>query len=796
MYPFQKIEPKWQKEWKDSKVYQTREDPDKPKYYVLDMFPYPSGAGLHVGHPKGYIATDIVSRFRRMRGYNVLHPMGWDAFGLPAENYAIKNKIHPQKAVEENIARFKDQLGKIGFSYDWEREINTTDPDYYKWTQWCFLKMFERGLAYESEEPINWCPTCKTGLANEDLENGRCERCDSEVEQKPIRQWVLRITDYAERLIEDLKDLDWEDSIKEQQLNWIGKSEGVEFDFQVKDSDQKITVYTTRIDTVYGVSYVVISPEHASVSAIVNEEHKKEVQKYREQAKKKTFLERTRLEKNKTGVFTGAYAVNPFNGREVPIYVADYVISGYGTGAVMAVPAHDERDWAFAAKYNLPVKRVIEHGNKGKDKATELFVGDGILIESGEFSGFSSEEAREKMGLWLEEKKLGKKKTQYKMKDWVFSRQRYWGEPIPMVRCQRCGARPLPYGELPVRLPDVKNYEPTDTGESPLAAIEDWVNTTCPDCGGPAKRETNTMPQWAGSCWYYLRYIDPKNDRTLVNPEKEKYWMNVDLYVGGAEHATRHLLYARFWHKVLYDVGAVSTLEPFSKLYHVGLILGEDNRKMSKRWGNVINPDEVVARYGADALRLYEMFMGPFSDSIPWSTESIKGVSRFLDKVWALRDNLQKRADQEIESLLHKTVKKVTEDIERFSFNTSVSAMMIFVNEAKEKITRDQLKVFLKILSPFAPHIAQELWSQCEESSWILDELWPVYDEILVQERTVEWVIQVNGKARDKRITPLGISQKEIEQKARESDKIKKYLEQGKIKKIIVVPDKLINFVI
>ncbi|MBU4455378.1 leucine--tRNA ligase, partial [Patescibacteria group bacterium] len=809
-YDHKKIEEKWRKIWEETELYKTSESRDKEKCYILDMFPYPSGAGLHVGHPKGYIATDVVARMKMLQGYNVLHPMGWDAFGLPTENYAIKNKIHPSIATEKNIAIFKAQLEKLGFTYDWSREINTTDPEFYKWTQWVFLQMFKKGLAYESYEPIIWCPSCQTGLAMEDLENGKCERCGSEVERKPMRQWVLKITDYAERLLNDLEKLpQWEESIKEMQRNWIGKSEGAIvkfsiFNFQFSNNNQFsisnnkidcLEVFTTRPDTLFGCTYMVVAPEHPLIrnqeSEIKNQE---EIDNYVNQAKKKSDLERTDLAKEKTGVeLKGIKAINPVNKEEIPIFVADYVLAGYGTGAIMAVPAHDERDYDFAVKYDLPIKQVVvschseesrtvrddeesqaksdkqEYTNKNikeqltrdpspaaQDDNNSVFSAEGININSNLLDGLPTKEAKEKIIKWLEEKGAGKRAVNYKLKDWVFSRQRYWGEPIPLIFCNCCKKLAENYklqitnykqiqnskleidskfkiqnyefnlGEilnpgwvadenLPLELPAVEHYEPSGTGESPLANMPEWVNVKCPKCGGPAKRETNTMPQWAGSSWYYLRYIDPRNGKALVDKEKEKYWSPVDLYVGGAEHATRHLIYARFWHKFLYDIGVVNYDEPFTRLRHVGVILAEDGRKMSKRWGNVINPDEVVEKYGADATRVYEMFMGPFSQPCAWSANGLKGARNFLEKVWALKQRIT--ADfatdsRGIDSLLHKTVKKVGEDIEEFKFNTAISAMMIFINnlEKENKMSLILYSKFLILLSPFAPFMSEELW--------------------------------------------------------------------------------------
>ncbi|MCD6422133.1 leucine--tRNA ligase, partial [bacterium] len=677
----QKIEPKWQKFWLKNKTFRTL-DPDKtkkPKFYVLDMFPYPSGAGLHVGHPRGYTATDIVARMKKMQGYNVLHPMGWDAFGLPAENYALQHKIHPQIITQRNIKRFKKQLISLGFAYDWDREINTTDPDYYKWTQWIFIQLFKHGLAYEAEVPINFCPSCGTALANEEVINGRCERCKTKVVRKKLRQWMLKITAYADRLLKDLDELDWPEYIKEMQRNWIGRSEGATIKFKVKDSPEVIEVFTTRPDTLFGATYVVLAPEHPLALKLSKGKHRKEVEDYIKEAEQKTELERTDLAKEKTGAFTGSYAINPVNGEAIPIWVADYVLAHYGTGAIMCVPAHDERDFEFAKKFGLPIKEVISPSGQPSGELKEAYTEPGILINSGKFSGMRSEVAKKEIVKWLSQRGLAKKTVTYRLRDWIFSRQRYWGEPIPIVHCEKCGKVPVPEKDLPLRLPYVKHYEPSGTGESPLVKIKNWVNTTCPRCGGPAKRETNTMPQWAGSSWYYLRYIDPKNKKALVAKTKEKYFMPVDLYVGGAEHAVLHLLYARFWHKFLYDIGVVSTKEPFQKLINVGTILAPDGKKMSKSLGNVINPDDLIKQYGADALRLYEAFIGPFRQRVAWDPQGIVGTKRFLDRVWGLIKR-KHRADrnEEIEKKLHQLIKKVEEDIENFEFNTAVSAMMEF----------------------------------------------------------------------------------------------------------------------
>ena len=824
-YNHKSVELKWQKHWQKEKLYKTSETQDKPKYYILDMFPYPSGAGLHVGHPKGYIATDVFARMKMMQGYNVLHPMGWDAFGLPAENYAIENKVHPRVATEKNIKVFKNQLLELGFTYDWAREINTTDPDYYKWTQWIFLQMFKKGLAYQSYEPINWCPSCQTGLANEDLENGKCERCGSEIERKPMRQWVLKITDYADRLLNDLEKLpDWEESIKEMQKNWIGRSEGAEVDFKI--GGEKVTVFTTRPDTLFGATYFVMSPEHPIIkNEKLKIKNKKEVDEYIESAKKKSDLERTELQRDKTGVkLEGLMAINPVNNEEIPIFVADYVMMNYGTGAIMAVPAHDQRDFEFAVKYKIDIKNVInpypvspvvshigkiggdfdptKEINKETAKILEgksVWSGDGILINSDFLNGLKVGEAIKKITVWLEEKNKGKKAVNYKLKDWVFSRQRYWGEPIPVIHCDKCGAVAVPGKDLPVKLPEVKHYEPTGTGESPLANIKDWVNTKCPKCGGPAKRETNTMPQWAGSSWYWLRYIDPKNNKALVDKRQEKYWSPVDFYVGGAEHATRHLIYARFWHKFLYDIGIVNYPEPFTRLQHVGLILAEDGRKMSKRWGNVINPDDIVEKYGADSMRVYEMFMGPFSQPCAWSTNGLIGARKFLEKVAKLKSKIEKiKGENGLSSLLHKTIKKVGEDIEDFKFNTAISTMMILANEMEkaEKIDIIHYSLFIILLSPFAPHLAEELWAGLGRKESIFKQVWPEYDKKLVKDETINLVVQVNGKLRDTILAAADISEKEAKEEAMKSEKVKKWIEGKEVVKMIFVKGKLINVVV
>jgi len=780
-YDHKDIEQKWQEKWREGEIYKTEEDKNKPKSFILDMFPYPSGEGLHVGHPKGYIATDVYSRMKKMQGHSVLHPMGWDAFGLPAENFAIKNKIHPRVSVEKNIKRFKEQLEKIGFNYDWEREVNTTDPEYYKWTQWIFLKLLEKGLAYESYEPINWCPSCQTGLANEDLEaDGTCERCGSVVEKRPMRQWILKITDYADRLLDDLKYLDkWPEHIKESQRNWIGRSEGAIIKFEIQSTKSEIEIFTTRADTLVGATYLVLAPEHLEIENLkLKIENWSEVENYINEVKSKTEIDRADAKKEKTGVeIRGIRATNPATGEEIPIWIADYVLGNYATGAIMAVPSHDERDQEFAEKYKLKIKEITP---------------DWSLLE-----------------------KFGKKMTKYKLRDWVFSRQRYWGEPIPVVHCEGCGTVPVAEKDLPVLLPEVEHYEPTGTGESPLANITEWVNTTCPKCGSPGKRETNTMPQWAGSSWYYLRFADPKNDKEFANQKKLDYWMGegeksgVDVYVGGAEHATRHLIYARFWHKFLYDLGYVKTIEPFMELHSVGLVMAEDGRKMSKRFGNVINPDDVVNIYGADSLRMYEMFMGPFENTIAWKTDNLVGVRRFLEKVWKLSLKLEKRKSQDeglsnletfkLETLLHKTIKKVTEDILAFKFNTAISSMMIFVNQLeseKAQVEKENFETFLKLLAPFAPHMTEEIWSNLGNKNSIHLEEWPKWDEDKIKDERVVIVVQVNSRVRAQFEADAGISEDEAKEKALAMPEISKWLESKEIKKVIFIPDKLINFVV
>ncbi|RLD12148.1 MAG: leucine--tRNA ligase [Chlamydiae bacterium] len=810
-YNHLEIEPKWQKIWLKKKSFAAIDnDKNKKPVYVLDMFPYPSGAGLHVGHPEGYTATDIFCRFLRMNEYNVLHPMGWDAFGLPAENYAIETGTQPRVSTDKNIARFKEQIQSLGFSYDWDREIDTTDPEYFKWTQWIFLQLFKKGLAYEAKIPVNWCPELKTVLANEEVIDGKSERGGHPVVKMPMRQWMLKITAYAEELLNDLKLVEWSEPIKLMQRNWIGKSTGADVNFsvqktkdrepktdygqQITDRNLNIQVYTTRPDTLFGATYMVLAPEHPLVEKITTENQKTAVKNYQKAASHKSDLERTELTKDKTGVFTGAYAINPVNQKEIPIWISDYVLMSYGTGAIMSVPAHDQRDYEFAKKFDLPIIQVISGGDIEK----EAHEGDGELINSGFLNGLRVKDSKKKMTDWLEEKKLGKYAVNYKLHDWVFSRQRYWGEPIPIIHCDKCGQVPVPEDQLPVTLPEVEKYEPTGTGESPLANIEEWVNTICPKCGAAAKRETNTMPQWAGSSWYYLRYADPHNDEKLIDPEKEKYWLPVDIYVGGAEHAVLHLLYARFWHKVLYDIGVVSSKEPFIKLHNQGMILGEDGEKMSKSRGNVINPDDVVKEYGADSLRLYEMFMGPLEQQKPWNTHGVEGVYRFLQKVWRLSQrDLVESQDENVEKARHKMIKKVTGDVKNFRFNTAISAMMIFTNEAQSKsATRNDIEALLKCLSPFAPHLAEEIWQNIGNETLICQEKWPTYDEAKTIDSTIQFIVQVNGKLRAKLAAELNADKDKLLAEAKTDPQVLKWLEGKTIIKEIFVPNRLINFVV
>jgi leucyl-tRNA synthetase len=793
-YNHLKVEKKWQSIWKKKKVNITSENGNKPKCYVLDMFPYPSGEGLHVGHPRGYIATDIYSRLKRMKGFNVLHPMGWDAFGLPAEQYAIKMKINPEIAVRKNVKRYKEQVSMIGLNYDWNREINTTDPKYYKWTQWIFLQLFKKGLAYESFEPINWCPSCKTGLANEDVEDSKCERCETIVEKKPMRQWVLKIRNYADRLIDDLDELNWPEHIKQLQKNWIGRSEGAKLWFNIANSDEKIYVFTTRPDTLYGVTYVVLAPENKLIEKLKPQiKNWKEVEDYIKSSKNKSEIERTSESKEKTGVILeGVVVKHPITKEIIPAYISDYVLGHYGTGAVMAVPAHDERDFVFAKKYNLRIKEVISGGNISDG----AYTGDGLMINSGIFDGMNNNQAKKE----ITDIAGGEMTKNYKLQNWVFSRQRYWGEPIPLVHCEKCGIVAVPEKELPLKLPKVKSYEPTGTGESPLAAISKWVNTKCPNCKGKAKRETNTMPQWAGSSWYYLRYMDPKNNKALVDKKKEKYWAPVDMYVGGAEHATRHLIYARFWHKFLFDIGVVSTNEPFKQYKNPGMILGSDNRKMSKRWGNVINPDEVIKNVGADTLRVYESFMGPFEQEIAWSTDSMVGSKRFLERVWKLQEKVSDKFidTDDVILLLNQTIKKVEGDIESFNANTAISSMMILSKllENKEKISKKTYLEFIKILSPFAPHICEEIWNVQGNKKLVALESWPKYDESKLTSSSVKIIVQVNGKVRGTIEVPIDSNEDTVKREALKNELIVKWVGGTKIVKQVFIKNRIINFVV
>ena len=801
-YPFSAIERKWQEYWSRSGTYRVTEDPDIPKEkrrYVLDMFPYPSSAGLHVGHPEGYTATDIYCRYLRMKGCHVLHPMGFDSFGLPAENYAIQTGTHPKVTTEKNIRRFEAQIKALGFSYDWERKICTHDPEYYRWTQWIFLKIWEKGLAYEDTVPINWCPSCLTGLANEEVKDGECERCHTKVVRKDIRQWILRITAYAERLLEGLAGLDWPESIKLMQRNWIGKSEGANATFPLADGSGFIEVYTTRPDTLFGATYMVLAPEHPLVAEITTSACREAVHRYVSQARMKSDLERTDLAKEKTGVFTGAYAVNPVNQERIPIWISDYILLSYGTGAIMAVPGHDERDYEFAKKFGLPIVQVVSKDGSLYE-LTEAFVDDGIAVNSGGFDGLSTPEFKKKITVWLEDNGCGERAINYKLRDWIFSRQRYWGEPIPLVHCADCGIVPVPYEELPLLLPEVESYKPTGTGESPLAAITEWINTDCPQCGGPALRESNTMPQWAGSCWYFLRYLDPQNRGELASREKLDYWMPVDLYVGGAEHAVLHLLYSRFWHKVLYDIGAVNTEEPFTRLINQGMILGEGGVKMSKSLGNVINPDDIIETYGSDTMRVYEMFMGPLEVSKPWSTRGIVGVKRFLDRVYRVSEKPLTKAEPGAArmKLLHQTIKKVSLDTENLAFNTAIAQMMIFINEiyGDADLPRVLWEPFVILLSPYAPHLSEELWEKLGRLPSIADVPWPDWDEELTKENQVTVVFEIDGKIRDRAEVPAGLPREELEKLALQQERIQKLLEGKKIVNIVSVPDKLVNIVV
>ncbi|WP_320938654.1 leucine--tRNA ligase [Lysinibacillus capsici] len=799
----EQIEKKWQQYWADNKTFKTENETAKPKFYALDMFPYPSGAGLHVGQPEGYTATDILSRFKRMQGYNVLHPMGWDAFGLPAEQYALDTGNDPAEFTAKNIATFKRQIQELGFSYDWDREINTTDPEYYKWTQWIFIQLYKKGLAYVDEVAVNWCPALGTVLANEEVIDGKSERGGHPVERRPMKQWMLKITAYADRLIDDLEEVDWPESIKDMQRNWIGRSEGAEVTFAIDGSDQNFTVFTTRPDTLFGATYCVLAPEHKLVEQITTADQRQAVEAYLEKVKMKSDLERTDLAKEKTGVFTGAYAVNPINGKKVPIWIADYVLVSYGTGAIMAVPAHDERDYEFATEFGLDIVPVLEGGDISK----EAFTGDGQHINSEFLNGLNKADGIAKAIEWLAEKGVGEKKISYRLRDWLFSRQRYWGEPIPMIHWEDGTITPVPESELPLMLPKTDNIRPSGTGESPLANIDEWVNVVDPETGKKGRRETNTMPQWAGSSWYFLRYIDPTNTEAIADPELLKRWLPVDIYIGGAEHAVLHLLYARFWHKVLYDLGVVHTKEPFQKLFNQGMILGEGNEKMSKSKGNVVNPDEIITSHGADTLRLYEMFMGPLEASVAWSTNGLDGARRFLDRIWRLFVNeedgaisakIQVSNDQSLEKSYHQTVKKVTEDYEGIRFNTAISQMMVFINDCykADVIPTTYAEGFVKMLAPIAPHIAEELWQLLGHDSTLSYEQWPTYDEAKLVDDEVEIAVQVAGKVRAKIVVAKDASKEDIEKVALADEKVQEYMVGKSLVKIIVIPGKLVNIVV
>ena len=797
-YKFSEIEKKWQDIWEKEGAFEAKNDFSKPKFYGLIEFPYPSGNGLHVGHPKSNTAIDIISRKRRMEGYNVLYPIGWDAFGLPTENYAIKNKIHPSIVTKQNVDHFREQLKKIGFSFDWDREINTTDPSYYKWTQWIFLQMYKHGLAYKAEIPINFCTSCKVGLANEEVVNGVCERCGGEVVQKVKSQWMLKITEYAERLYDDLDETDFIDKVKIQQRNWIGKSRGAEVKFKVAGTDEELVVFTTRPDTLFGATYMVVSPEHKILEKL-NIENIDEVKSYQKEAAKKSEFERTEMNKDKTGVMLkGIKAINPVNGKEIPIWISDYVLASYGTGAIMAVPAHDERDWAFAKKFNMPIIQVIS-GEGDVTEAPNTNTDTGVMINSEFLDGIEVKKAIDTMIKYLEERGIGKAKTNFKLRDWVFSRQRYWGEPIPMVHCDKCGWVPLPEESLPLELPYTDSYEPTDNGESPLANLTDWVNTTCPHCGGKAVRETDTMPNWAGSSWYFLRYIDPHNDKEIADKELLKYWLPVDWYNGGMEHTTLHLLYSRFWHKFLYDIGVVPTSEPYKKRTAHGMILGANGEKMSKSRGNVINPDDMIAQYGADTLRMYEMFMGAFDQAAPWSEKSVKGCYRFLERVYNLMDILVdgNEYSKELESIMHKTIKKVSNDYEKMKFNTAIASMMEFINEVYKvgKINKAELKTFITLLNPVAPHITEEMWEKAGFEGRLYQTTWPTCDEEKTVDAVIELPVQVNGKLRSViRINKDALSE-EVEKIALADGEVKKFIEGKEIVKKIYVPERIFTIV-
>ena len=792
------IESKWQEKWEDTGIFHASNTSDKPKYYTLVEFPYPSGQGLHVGHPRPYTALDIVSRKRRMQGYNVLYPIGWDAFGLPTENYAIKNHVHPAEVTKQNIARFKKQIQSLGISFDWSREINTTDPEYYKWTQWIFLQLLKHGLAYKKEMAVNWCTSCKCVLANEEVVNGVCERCGSEVVRKVKSQWMLKITEYAQRLIDDLEQVDYPERVKAQQINWIGRSTGAEVDFNTTAGD-KLTIYTTRPDTLYGATYMVVSPEHPYLEKWADKlNNMDEIRAYQAEAARKSDFERTEVVKEKTGVrLDGVSAINPLTGREIPIFISDYVLVSYGTGAIMAVPAHDTRDWEFAKKFNLPIIEVVKGGDVEKEAFTDCETG--IMVNSGILDGLTVEEAKKRIIEHLTEKGIGHEKVNFKLRDWVFSRQRYWGEPIPVVYCEKCGWVPLPEDQLPLTLPDVESYEPTDNGESPLAHMTDWVNTTCPHCGGPARRETDTMPQWAGSSWYFLRYMDPHNDKAPVSKEALEYWNRVDWYNGGMEHTTLHLLYSRFWHKFLYDIGVVPTAEPYAKRTSHGMILGDNGEKMSKSRGNVVNPDDIVNEYGADTMRLYEMFIGDFEKAAPWNINSLRGCRRFLDRYWNLQEVLVEGGLRpEMETVFHKTIKKVTEDIESLKFNTAIAALMALLNDVADKgsITKEELKIFTLLLNPFAPHITEEVWAANALGEGLASVAqWPAYDEAKCKDATVEIVVQINGKLRARMQVAADISKDDAIAAAKADAKIAAEIDGKRIVKEIYVPGKLVNIV-
>ncbi|MBQ8228075.1 MAG: leucine--tRNA ligase [Clostridia bacterium] len=798
-YDFKTVEKKWQKQWEETGVFHAKQDFTLPKFYCLVEFPYPSGQGLHVGHPRSYTALDVVARKKRLEGYNVLYPMGWDAFGLPTENFAIKNHIHPAEVTKQNVAHFKEQLQSLGFSFDWSREINTTDPKYYKWTQWIFLQLFKKGLAYKKEMAVNWCTSCKCVLANEEVVNGVCERCGSEVVRKVKSQWMLKITEYAQRLIDDLDDLEFIDRVKTQQRNWIGRSTGAEVDFVATTGDV-LTVYTTRPDTLFGATYMVVSPEHPYIEKWADKlENMDEIRAYQAEAMRKSDFERTEVNKDKTGVMLkGVKAVNPVNGNEIPIFISDYVLVSYGTGAIMAVPAHDTRDWEFAKKFGIPMVEVVKGGNIEEEAFTDCATG--VMVNSGFLTGMSVEEAKEAIKTWLEENNKGKTKVNFKLRDWVFSRQRYWGEPIPLVNCEKCGWVAIPESELPLELPEVDSYEPTENGESPLAPMTDWVNTTCPCCGGPAKRETDTMPQWAGSSWYFLRYCDPHNDDALASKEALEYWAPVDWYNGGMEHTTLHLLYSRFWHKFLYDIGVVPSKEPYAKRTSHGMILGENGEKMSKSRGNVVNPDDIVNEYGADTMRLYEMFIGDFEKAAPWNSASIKGCRRFVERFWNLQDIVVDGDGyrESLEASFHKTIKKVTEDVDNLKANTAIAAMMALLNEIADtgSITKGEYRTFTLLLNPFAPHVTEEVWSVMGFGGVVTDQKWPAYDEEKCKENSIEIVAQINGKVRAKLVVSADIESDEAIAMAKADEKIAEAIDGKTIVKELYVKGRLVNIVV